>query len=118
MSQDFNLTTSDQLPRLSTVLSVPDDKERSSSVNEKVDPTTSSSSYYDDKASTDEDDAGVVFVKGDPVITSGRDVSRFLVDLRDDGDVALTFRSFALGTIFAGLGAALSQVCDPASPGG
>ncbi|KZT71957.1 OPT superfamily oligopeptide transporter [Daedalea quercina L-15889] len=50
------------------------------------------------------------FIKGEPVITSGADVSKFLVDLRDDGDPAITFRSFVLGTVFAGLGAAVCQI--------
>ena len=44
------------------------------------------------------------------IISTGEDVSRFVVDLRDDGDDALTFRSMVLGTVFAGLGAALCQV--------
>ena len=52
----------------------------------------------------------VVYVKGEPVITTGLDVSRFLVDTRDDGDPAITFRSMVIGTVFAGLGAALCQV--------
>jgi len=47
---------------------------------------------------------------GEPVITTGKDVSYFAVDLRDDGDQALTFRSIFLGTMFAGMGAALVQV--------
>ncbi|EPQ56339.1 oligopeptide transporter [Gloeophyllum trabeum ATCC 11539] len=53
---------------------------------------------------------GVKFVHGEPVITTGEDVSRFLVDTRDDGDPALTFRSFFLGTLFAGLGGALYEI--------
>lgn len=61
------------------------------------------------EASTLEEDE-VTYVNGEPVITTGRDVSRFLVDVRDDGDPALTFRSFVLGTVFAGLGASLVQV--------
>lgn len=71
-------------------------------------------SQSSEKASQDldgdsnEDD--VVYVKGEPVITSGSDVSRFLVDVRDDGDPALTFRSLCIGTVFACLGAALCQV--------
>ncbi|KAF9242072.1 OPT oligopeptide transporter protein-domain-containing protein [Melanogaster broomeanus] len=56
---------------------------------------------------TDDD---VVYINGEPVVTTGRDVSRFLVDLRDDGDQALTFRSLFLGTLFAGLGAALCEI--------
>lgn len=51
-----------------------------------------------------------VLVNGEPVITTGMDISRYIVDLRDDGDPTLTFRSIVLGTIFAGLGAALYQV--------
>ncbi|KII87915.1 hypothetical protein PLICRDRAFT_176672 [Plicaturopsis crispa FD-325 SS-3] len=53
---------------------------------------------------------GVLRVNGEPVITTGLDVSRFAVDVRDDGDDSLTFRSIFLGTVFAGLGAALCQI--------
>ena len=44
------------------------------------------------------------------VVTTGRNVSHYVVDLRDDGDPALTFRSLVLGTVIAGLGAALCQI--------
>jgi len=50
------------------------------------------------------------FINGEPVITSGSDVSNYAVDVRDDGDPALTFRSLFIGTVVAGLGAAGSQV--------
>ena len=50
------------------------------------------------------------FVRGEPVITTGADVSNYAVDVRDDGDEALTFRSFSIGTVVAGLGAALAEV--------
>jgi hypothetical protein len=50
-------------------------------------------------------------VNGEPVITSGIDVSKYLVDLRDDEDPPFTFRSVVLGTVIGGLGAALHQVC-------
>ncbi|KAF8588166.1 OPT superfamily oligopeptide transporter [Ramaria rubella] len=50
------------------------------------------------------------FVRGEPVITTGADVSNYAVDDRDDGDAALTFRSFLIGTMIAGLGAALSEI--------
>jgi len=53
-----------------------------------------------------------LYYNGEPVITTGRDVSYFVVDLRDDGDQSLTFRSIFLGTIFAGLGATMVQVRD------
>jgi len=56
------------------------------------------------------DDDKPEYRNGEPVIRTGRDVSRFAVDLRDDGDAALTFRSIFLGTLFAGMGAALCQV--------
>jgi hypothetical protein len=59
-----------------------------------------------------EDDSKPTFQNGEPVITAGRDVSRFVVDIRDDEDPALTFRSMFLGTIFAGMGAALSEVSN------
>ena len=60
-----------------------------------------------------DDDDSVQYVRGEPVIRTGKDVSRFAVDIRDDGDEALTFRSMFLGTIFAALGAALCQVSFP-----
>ena len=70
--------------------------------------------YSDEKAShTDsgpEDASSVQWVNGEPVISTGRDVSNYLIDLRDDGDAAITFRSLVLGTVFAGLGATLVQV--------
>jgi hypothetical protein len=59
-----------------------------------------------------EDGSRPILHNGKPVITTGQDVSRFVVDIRDDGDTALTFRSMFLGTIFAGMGAALSQVSN------
>ncbi|KAI0073510.1 oligopeptide transporter [Panus rudis PR-1116 ss-1] len=65
------------------------------------------SSHAESGISVDDE---VQYVNGEPVITTGRDVSRFLVDLRDDGDPALTFRSLFLGTVFAGLGASLVQI--------
>ncbi|KAI0781468.1 oligopeptide transporter [Trametes elegans] len=63
----------------------------------------------DGKAVYDEKD-DVQYVNGEPVITTGLDVSRYLVDTRDDGDPSITFRSLFIGTIFAGLGAALCQI--------
>ena len=57
-----------------------------------------------------DDDSKPAFHNGEPVICTGRDVSRFVVDIRDDQDPALTFRSIVLGTLFAAMGAALSQV--------
>ncbi len=50
------------------------------------------------------------YVNGEPVITNGRDVSRYLVSLRDDEDPPFTFRSVVLGTVIGGLGSALYQV--------
>jgi hypothetical protein len=52
-------------------------------------------------------------VNGEPVITNGIDVSKHLVDPRDDEDPPFTFRSVVLGTVIGGLGAALYQVCCP-----
>ncbi|KAF8230326.1 oligopeptide transporter [Tricholoma matsutake] len=62
------------------------------------------------RASDGESDGDLVFLNGEPVVVTGRDVSRFVVDIRDDGDDALTFRSFVLGTVLAGLGATLCQI--------
>ncbi|KAH9998274.1 oligopeptide transporter [Russula vinacea] len=68
-------------------------------------------SLYLDKSSDFEDvDEKPQYVKGEPVINSGRDVSRYLVDLRDDQDPPFTFRSVVLGTVIGGLGAALYQI--------
>ena len=66
-----------------------------------------------DKSSSGLEDADEIpqYVNGEPVINSGRDVSKFLVDLRDDEDPPFTFRSIVLGTVIGGLGAALVQVC-------
>ena len=66
-----------------------------------------------DKSSSGLEDADEIpqYVNGEPVINSGRDVSKFLVDLRDDEDPPFTFRSVVLGTVIGGLGAALVQVC-------
>lgn len=65
------------------------------------------------KSSYDYEDANEkpLKVNGQPVITSGVDVSKYLVDLRDDEDPPFTFRSVVLGTVIGGLGAALYQVC-------
>lgn len=66
---------------------------------------------------------GHLYVNGEPVVENGEDVSNYVVDERDDGDAALTFRSWVIGTIIAGLGAALAQVrvyfrprCFPFAP--
>ncbi|GJE91208.1 oligopeptide transporter [Phanerochaete sordida] len=56
------------------------------------------------------DKESALLVNGEPVIRNGEDVSNHLISLRDDGDPALTFRSFVLGTLFAGLGAAMCQI--------
>src|SRR5882762_1685796 len=68
--------------------------------SEKASSSASNPSAYSDTA----------LLNGEPIVTNGEDVSRFVVDIRDDGESALTFRSILLGTVFAGLGAALSQV--------
>jgi hypothetical protein len=45
-----------------------------------------------------------------PLIETGADIAEFIIDVRDDGDACLTFRSILLGTIFAGLASSLGQV--------
>ncbi len=83
------------------------DEKQSQDSDSKIDEKASISDDSLTRSNTDEE---VQMVNGEPVVTSGKDVSRYVVDLRDDGDAALTFRSLTLGTIFAGLGAALCQV--------
>ncbi|KAJ8516828.1 hypothetical protein ONZ45_g5896 [Pleurotus djamor] len=89
------------------------DKQVSSALG-NIDIANEKTGYSDSEKSSQfgegEDDSSVVKLNGEPVVTTGKDVSRFVVDIRDDGDAALTFRSFVLGTIFAGLGAALCQI--------
>ncbi|KAL5340174.1 OPT oligopeptide transporter protein-domain-containing protein [Aspergillus crustosus] len=53
-------------------------------------------------------DEEVVYVKGNPVIRNGVDVSRFIVSDRDDGDPALTFRSIVLGSVFTALSSVIT----------
>jgi hypothetical protein len=60
--------------------------------------------------SPSDNDDGPLGDKKEPLIRSGRDISEFIVDVRDDGGASLTFRSFILGTMFAGLSASLAQV--------
>lgn len=103
------LATLDPLPA-----HVHDEKLLSS--NGDVDVVNEKEGYYSDgkesqlESSTAED-SSVEWVNGEPVISNGRDVSKYLIDVRDDGDPAITFRSLVLGTVFAGLGATLVQVC-------
>jgi hypothetical protein len=87
--------------------------------DEKASPTSEHASQLDGHFDPQDGLGDTVFVKGEPVIVDGRDVSRYVVDLRDDGDPPLTFRSFVLGTIFGALGAALYQIFEfkPAGAG-
>jgi len=63
--------------------------------------------YYDHEDANEKS----LYVNREPVITSGRDVSKYLIDLRDDEDPPFTLRCVVLGTVIGGLGAALYQVC-------
>jgi hypothetical protein len=65
-----------------------------------------------DSSGIEDEDEKPQYVNGEPVIKSGMDVSRYLVDLRDDQDPPFTFRSVLLGTVVGGLGAALFEVCQ------
>lgn len=48
---------------------------------------------------------------GNPIITTGHDVSHYLVSLRDDGDEALTLRSWVLGILLGVLNNVLAVRC-------
>ena len=93
---------------------LPKSNEKSSSVDSPCDEREAAPSNpdLDEPSSGIEDtvDEKPQYVNGEPVITNGRDVSRYLVDLRDDEDPPFTFRSAVLGTVIGGLGAALYQV--------
>ncbi|KAL4248101.1 oligopeptide OPT transporter family protein [Abortiporus biennis] len=84
--------------------------EKASRKTDSIDIVHEKDQYSDSQLDSTQDQDDVVYINGEPVITNGRDVSRFLVDVRDDEDPALTFRSLILGTIFAGLGASLYQI--------
>lgn len=60
-------------------------------------------------AEASKDDVSIALSK-EPVIVDGKDVSKYVVDLRDDGDAAITFRSLVLGTLMSALTATLNQV--------
>ncbi|KAH8987176.1 OPT oligopeptide transporter protein-domain-containing protein [Lactarius akahatsu] len=83
----------------------------SSSEPTSKEKTTCAGAAVDKKESVvlDEDEMPL-YVNGEPVITSGKDVSKYLVDLRDDEDPPFTLRSIVLGTIIGGLGATLYQI--------
>lgn len=46
----------------------------------------------------------------DRIIITGSDAAHYLLPLRDDGDDALTLRSFILGTLVAAFQAAMNQI--------
>ena len=90
-------------------------QDTSSSAAINVSDEKGSTYNIDDNSLKDDSDPASSYRNGEPVITTGQDVSRFVVDIRDDEDPALTFRSMFLGTLFAGMGAALSQVSNQRS---
>ncbi|THH14179.1 hypothetical protein EW146_g6118 [Bondarzewia mesenterica] len=102
-----NIPSPSQLNEKAIYTSPTKDLDDAEIVNEK---DTQPGSYRTSGDFSDEDDK-VVLVKGEPVVTNGKDVSRFVVDIRDDGDPPVTLRSIVLGTVFGGLGAALYQAC-------
>lgn len=80
---------------------------------DKMFPSEEKLSSSDEKRNTDDnslEESQPIYHNGIPIITTGRDVSYFVVDIRDYNDPALTFRSMVLGTVFAVMGAALCQV--------
>ncbi|TCD71832.1 hypothetical protein EIP91_003175 [Steccherinum ochraceum] len=110
------LSAEDSAP-LQTLGSLPAHAPAADKLNEKVigdhDLVTDKEYYSDEKSletASGDRDSSVEWVNGEPVISNGRDVSKYLIDIRDDGDPAITFRSCVLGTVFAGLGATLVQI--------
>jgi hypothetical protein len=95
-----------ELPAQGTLLAPPSSsKEPMSDIpgNRHYDDLDSDSSYGDE-------DERPQYLNGEPIIKTGRDVSRYLIDLRDEQDPPFTLRSVYLGTVVGGLGAALSEV--------
>ncbi|KAL0058232.1 hypothetical protein AAF712_015099 [Marasmius tenuissimus] len=87
-----------QLPSSGIEVATPaGDSEKKLESNEKFDSESASGVEHEN-------------YKGEPIVTTGADVSRFIVDMRDDGDEAITYRSFVIGTVIAGLGAALYEI--------
>ncbi|KAL0960205.1 hypothetical protein HGRIS_011838 [Hohenbuehelia grisea] len=84
-------------------------KSEAVSVTDLTDADANESDYAVSPTDSERSGAGLV-KKEEPIIRTGEDVARHLVSIRDDGDSASTFRSWTLGTIFAGLGAALCQI--------
>ena len=76
-------------------------------INEKAGSSYGLGSDSSVELGSDLDREDVRLVDGEPVITSGADVSKYLITTRDDGDPAITMRSVVLGTVFAALGAAM-----------
>lgn len=113
------------LASLPTAHALPtDDILKEKALSNEKDSASESIEVADEKADfhtyvgSDGGDDPPEYLNGEPIITTGRDVSRFAVDIRDDGDAALTFRSMFLGTMFAGMGAALCQVRHVYGPTG
>ncbi|KAI0053806.1 oligopeptide transporter [Auriscalpium vulgare] len=100
---------SDQGEKLAELPTLSPAKRSDSNIDEK-------SGYHEKESNDAEDDVlydgeeKPIYVNGEPVVRNGKDVSRFVVDVRDDEDPAITFRSVVLGTVFGGLGAALYQI--------
>ncbi|KAI0041222.1 OPT superfamily oligopeptide transporter [Auriscalpium vulgare] len=98
--------------KLNALPELPEEKldEKAVYASEKEKEAASNDSEQNSLDAYDEDYDKPIFVNGEPVVRNGRDVSRYVVDVRDDGDQAVTFRSIVLGTVFGGLGAALYQI--------
>ncbi|EME47911.1 hypothetical protein DOTSEDRAFT_146951 [Dothistroma septosporum NZE10] len=50
------------------------------------------------------------YKQGNPIIKDGADVSKYLVDVRDDGDPSFTFRSMVLGSLFTALSSVIMML--------
>ena len=88
----------------------PDEKSSNTpSFNEKASDEVRDLDYGREKTVYETDDDGVEYRNGEPIVTTGRDVSRFLVDIRDD-EVASTRVATSFGyDVKAGYGVRLER---------
>ncbi|KZW03360.1 OPT superfamily oligopeptide transporter [Exidia glandulosa HHB12029] len=101
------------MEHLPSQLVTPTAEKESLSEKEKVEGSVDIEEKLSDTPSLEDNIAPtktVTYVRGEPIIEDGEDVSNFLVDVTDPGGRALTFRSIVMGTAMAGFGASVRQI--------